>query len=667
MQEYIVKPKDSLWKIAKHFSTTVDELARANGIKGKQLHDLSVGQKLRIPAGDKEGHDCLIKLRCRGLDAVPFKPKSIKVEHDGKTVTHTMGEDKSLLLNIFDHSKGLRVWIEDMNKKLVQVMDHAILPIGKWELSIDSRKIKIAGNMLPAKGKPETSAEAVKAATARKAQQSGGQTAQEQTRIEGGVPVHAVATIYTSENLRLDPKNEKYRELIIATAKKYDHTPQSLAALINAEAACVNGMWDEESNRSNKQSAKGMTQFLDGAWKDVWKNKKSLLCIDCQDLSDAEVLEKRYVAKYAIDAAAAYAQKNMESFKNRTQWPVDSLPPEDKAKLQYLLHHEGLEGALRAVGKGVEQTQKNAEICLFKQIKNREKVEQLINQYGDSIHAYNGWLFNSLIDQKINVCHFLVKIEMRKKPRKMSEIIDFLDDRSSLIKPKSEVQNPTSLAASIRTALSKIQNKITTLLWPESRTQVASSQTLHRQPSEIQSNWIDPLSDCTLRSVGLSTIKGATFGMVRKNGKKAHQGIDLIAEPGTPIIAVANGIVCAPKKIASDYGLTLMLIVGIEDLPRAQAFALKTKYPEENKITFFYAHLSEIIANKSKIVKAGDIIGKSGCTGNASNMKSTQSGSHLHFEVRKTNATCGKGLTNRIDPLPFINNCTNIKQLRDEI
>lgn len=109
-----------------------------------------------------------------------------------------------------------------------------------------------------------------------------------------------------------------------------------------------------------------------------------------------------------------------------------------------------------------------------------------------------------------------------------------------------------------------------------------------------------------------------------------------------------------------------MLIVGIDDLPQAQALTLKTKYPKENTITFFYAHLSKIIVDNNKPVKAGDIIGKSGCTGNASNMKSIQSGSHLHFEVRKTNAACGKGVENRIDPLPFINNCTNITQLRDE-
>lgn len=678
MQEYIVKPKDSLWKIAKHFSTTVDALARANGLKGRQIHDLSIGQKLRIPAGDKEGHDCQIKLRCRGLDAIPFKPKSIKVEHDGKISTHTMEDDKSLLLSIFDHAKGLKVWIEDMNKKLVQVMDHSILPIGKWELSIDSRKIKVQGNMLPEKGKPETSIRAVKAATTSKAQQSGGQTAQEQTRIEGGVPVHAVATIYTSENLRLDPKNEKYRELIIATAKKYDHTPQSLAALINAEAACINGMWDENSNRGNRQSAKGMTQFLEAAWKDVWKNEKSLLCIDCKDLSQAEVLEKRYVAKYAIDAAAAFAQKNMVSFRDRTQWPVDSLPPEDKAKLQYLLHHEGLDGALRAVGKGVTQTPENAEICLFKQIKNRNKVDQLINQYNDPIHAYNGWLYNSLIDQKINVSHFLVNLELAKSPRKMSEIISFLSSQPPLIKPKTRANHSASSAASTQAKTTKDPNKPTATSLPiANKTPVASPSisngvqaappvTKKPQPAEIQSQWFDPLSTCTLREAGLATIKGATFGMVRKkpNGDpKAHQGIDLAAEPGTPIRAVADGTIYCPSNISGDYGIKLLLTVGINDLPEAQASVLRAEYPKESTITFLYAHLSKITPKNNDKVHAGDIIGKSGCTGNASKMTKIVDGAHLHFEAQKTNATCGLGLENRIDPLPFIKNCTNIKDL----
>ena len=44
---YIVKPGDSLWKIAKRFNSTVDELCRMNGIENENL--ITVGQKIYIP------------------------------------------------------------------------------------------------------------------------------------------------------------------------------------------------------------------------------------------------------------------------------------------------------------------------------------------------------------------------------------------------------------------------------------------------------------------------------------------------------------------------------------------------------------------------------------------------------------------------------------------
>ena len=50
---YIVKKDDTLWKIAKQFGSTVDDIARANGIEDENM--IFPGQKLFIPKYVKTG------------------------------------------------------------------------------------------------------------------------------------------------------------------------------------------------------------------------------------------------------------------------------------------------------------------------------------------------------------------------------------------------------------------------------------------------------------------------------------------------------------------------------------------------------------------------------------------------------------------------------------
>jgi murein DD-endopeptidase MepM/ murein hydrolase activator NlpD len=176
--------------------------------------------------------------------------------------------------------------------------------------------------------------------------------------------------------------------------------------------------------------------------------------------------------------------------------------------------------------------------------------------------------------------------------------------------------------------------------------------------------WHDPLDTCTIRSAGLASVNGAKFGMVRNGGTKAHQGIDLIAVPGTPIYAVADGrAIAIAKKNGNAYGHTLVLKVGIDDLPDFQRTKVLVTMPNASYVYFYYAHLNEMIDGKPFLnVSAGDIIGKTGNSGNASAMVTVATGAHLHFEVRKVEAiskTPGQPLINRVNPLPYIVNCTN--------
>lgn len=124
------------------------------------------------------------------------------------------------------------------------------------------------------------------------------------------------------------------------------------------------------------------------------------------------------------------------------------------------------------------------------------------------------------------------------------------------------------------------------------------------------------------------------FGMVRKNkeGKtKAHQGWDIAAAPGTPVYAVATGVVEFVTGDVGDYGKQICLSFNHNG---------KTLYA-------FYAHLQEVTVIKGQFVGEGEDIGLAGRTGNAKNLPIRES--HLHFEVRTT-PKAGSGLHRRLDP-----------------
>lgn len=89
---------------------------------------------------------------------------------------------------------------------------------------------------------------------------------------------------------------------------------------------------------------------------------------------------------------------------------------------------------------------------------------------------------------------------------------------------------------------------------------------------------------------------------------RQHRGIDLAAREGTPIRATAAGVV-GTAGWAGAYGL----LVSLE-----HAGGVQTRY----------AHMSRLNVGSGQHVKAGDIIGFVGSTGNST-------GPHVHYEVRR--------------------------------
>ena len=124
-----------------------------------------------------------------------------------------------------------------------------------------------------------------------------------------------------------------------------------------------------------------------------------------------------------------------------------------------------------------------------------------------------------------------------------------------------------------------------------------------------------------------------TFGMVRDNGKKPHQGWDFYALPGTACYAIADGVVHQVRNGGNktDYGNQVVL-----------------KHRLKGKVIYSqYAHLQGSSVNVGNTVRMGQEIAKTGNTGNAESMRGLDQ--HLHFEIR-TAAKVGLGLAGRQSP-----------------
>ncbi len=98
----------------------------------------------------------------------------------------------------------------------------------------------------------------------------------------------------------------------------------------------------------------------------------------------------------------------------------------------------------------------------------------------------------------------------------------------------------------------------------------------------------------------------SAFG--QRNGRR-HEGIDITAPEGTEIKAASDGVVTHSGWGPGEYGKAVIIT-------------------HKDGYTTLYGHNSYNTVSEGAYVKAGQVIGRVGRTGNAT-------GNHLHFEIRK--------------------------------
>ncbi|WP_284351552.1 M23 family metallopeptidase [Roseisolibacter agri] len=114
----------------------------------------------------------------------------------------------------------------------------------------------------------------------------------------------------------------------------------------------------------------------------------------------------------------------------------------------------------------------------------------------------------------------------------------------------------------------------------------------------------------------------SVWGATRDGGARSHEGIDIFAPRGTPVLAGSDGVAWAGEN---RLGGT---VVFLRDTRRGQSL--------------YYAHLDRHAVATGARVRTGDTLGFVGNTGNA-----RTTAPHLHFGVYRR----GEGA---IDPYPFV-------------
>jgi LysM repeat protein len=297
-KEYTVKKGDTLSRIAAAFSVSKHDLAGVNNIQNQNL--IRVGQVLQIPNEVVEfvalnpapvDLSCLFSMQF--LDAankpiaamevsvcVAGEVEKLKTDNGGRVPIINAKRNDVVKVEV---KKATGDWKAVSEVRLAEPATHA---------RIISPKVSIPATMKVHEGPTQTKK------TDKPVPQPVG--AVTEVRSVNGNPVQKLSLECPNpENLRLGA-NAKYRDVIIAAGKRSGFTPQSIAAIMNAEAAPLThityvpvidrktktpvlgkdgkvktkkltestGEWDPNS-ASTKSSARGMTQFLDASWVDM--------------------------------------------------------------------------------------------------------------------------------------------------------------------------------------------------------------------------------------------------------------------------------------------------------------------------------------------------------------------------------------------------------------
>lgn len=430
--EYRVKSGDTLSAIARRYKVTVEELARANSLSVSDVNRIWPGQVLKVPetAPPPSRPAQATSYRVNANDRLPELSQRFNTPLDALMRANGMNEGDRIVVG-----------------QLLRIPPAA--PVQTQASPTPTSFPPGPGTLQPQKSPPGTPP----------AGEAGHVTLNNKGK-EAPPPGPVKSTIKDEDNLELGP-NEGYREALLAAFRRTTLPPQTLAAIINAEAAHEKTQHWKADSRAGTTTATGLGQFLAQTWLGLACQKGTSLNQYAQDhrlvkpiynkktqkITGWEVAgseEKQTLLDLRVNpemnamVVAETATSHLARLQTIFTVPA-SVTRSDLARIAYLYHHEGAGGAEKFLHQKDSHTQETLE----KQVGKQKASTYLKANHDDATLAYRAWL-GDYIDSKINPLDFARDKRQFPTPRPLRDIIADLSPASGKPSAPPPPKHPSS-------------------------------------------------------------------------------------------------------------------------------------------------------------------------------------------------------------------------------
>ena len=217
---------------------------------------------------------------------------------------------------------------------------------------------------------------------------------------------------------------------------------------------------------------------------------------------------------------------------------------------------------------------------------------------------------SKMIEEKAKVTYKYFEITLNDK---IIDLVNTIEEAENLVNYIKENNKDKELELTIVEKYSNDEQEINTSELEVAKTtalEKVTTQLQEEQQKKEQEEWYNSLPSINGIKLAVTPIAGiitSRYGVSSSIRSSNHTGLDIAANTGTPIKVVADGkVTCASRNGA--YGNLI-------------------KVDHGEGVETWYAHTSKMYVKVGQEVKAGDVIGAVGSTGNST-------GPHLHLEIR---------------------------------